>query len=272
MSVGVALRYLVPGLVLSWYALPCLACMIAGIDRGEYFDGEYYDYWMETLVGAHSGVALTMIGTLFLLGRGEWIMGKNERGFMPLWSMMLWWPFHFLNQAMIFLKRKVLKPNVPDANAILDDLFLGGWQCDNVLKRVMQKRFEDGGMLKTKPMLPAVIDLTVELPERILPGERSAYLWLPVWDGNSPNVAQLDTAVAFAKKHMSKGSPVVIHCAHGVGRSTTAMCAVLIESGKARTVDEALAIVRKSRPIARLNSLMKSSLQNWLASRQRKQK
>lgn len=55
----------------------------------------------------------------------------------------------------------------------------------------------------------------------------------------------------------------------GHGRSCTVLCAALMDEGSAETIDEALAIVRKTRPLAKLGSNQRKSLEEWLELRKR---
>ena len=106
----------------------------------------------------------------------------------------------------------------------------------------------------------AVIDLTVEFPESTITRTKS-YLSLPTWDGVPATPAQLEEAAIFASK--SEG-PVLVHCAHGRGRSTTVMCACLVKAGLFNTWEEAFEKgIKPQRPVCKLNRRMRQNLTEW---------
>ena len=206
---------------------------------------------------AYTCLVLNMFGILFVVKRGEAIMGKTATGKIPLWSLTLWWPFHVQNYALVSVVSmwRKWRHRVDYATEVSPGLYLGGLFSDQSLQTA-----------------DAVIDLTCEFSERI---ECEEYLCLPVWDGNAPSVRQLNHAVHFVKSYLSerekkrqkerKAKPpvVLVHCAFGVGRSTTVMCALMVALGLSKDVPEALKTIRKSRNIARLNGKMRRALIEW---------
>jgi len=56
-----------------------------------------------------------------------------------------------------------------------------------------------------------------------------------------------------------------VHCAHGRGRSTTAMCAALVRAGVCRDWRSAFEECRRARPCVRLNKRMRTALDAWAA-------
>ena len=71
------------------------------------------------------------------------------------------------------------------------------------------------------------------------------YLLLKTWDGVPPTAEQLETAAQFGAKARQSG-PVMVHCAHGRGRSTTVMCAVLVRAGLATSWQDAFEMCQVS--------------------------
>ncbi|WP_339440925.1 phosphatase PAP2/dual specificity phosphatase family protein [Pseudomonas proteolytica] len=90
----------------------------------------------------------------------------------------------------------------------------------------------------------AVVDLCAELP--VYPQGR-AYHALPVLDLTAPTPAQCLEA-AQAIERMREHGPLLVCCALGYSRSASAVAAWLLHSGRASTVDEAVAIIRTARP------------------------
>lgn len=92
----------------------------------------------------------------------------------------------------------------------------------------------------------AVLDLTCEFSEnRTFRG--LAYHNLPVLDLTELSVAQLREAADFISEHAGHGV-VYVHCKAGYSRSAAAVGAYLIASGRAKSVDECLSLMRSARP------------------------
>ncbi len=103
-----------------------------------------------------------------------------------------------------------------------------------------------------------VYDLTCEFPEPL--GIRSAvsYRCLPTLDARPPSVTALRQA---AQEILNADGGVYIHCANGHGRTGTLAGAVLLLGGRAKTPDEAIEMMCRSRPRLSLNSTQKRGLQ-----------
>ena len=106
----------------------------------------------------------------------------------------------------------------------------------------------------------AVVDLTTEFPERL---RSPNYCLLPVWDGTAPTMDHFRIAVAFIKTHRAAGRTIVIHCAFGVGRSTTMLIAAMLYFRICSSIDDGLKMIQRKRPCCRLNAGMRSSLEMW---------
>ncbi|MBW1245144.1 phosphatase PAP2/dual specificity phosphatase family protein [Pseudomonas tolaasii] len=89
----------------------------------------------------------------------------------------------------------------------------------------------------------AIVDLCAELP--INPQDR-AYQSIPVLDLIAPTPDECLQA-AQAIECLRANGPLLVCCALGYSRSATAVAAWLLHSGRAATVDEALAIIRTAR-------------------------
>jgi protein-tyrosine phosphatase len=76
------------------------------------------------------------------------------------------------------------------------------------------------------------------------------YCHLPTVDDTAPSLDHLREGIDFINQITSKGGKVYIHCAGGIGRAPTMAAAYLISQGL--TLDEAIALIKKSRPFIRI--------------------
>jgi protein-tyrosine phosphatase len=83
--------------------------------------------------------------------------------------------------------------------------------------------------------LRAVIDLRSEDrdDEALLAEHGIAFLHLPTPDHHALTPAMIGEGVAFARSRVERGEKVLIHCAHGIGRSATLGLCVLVAGGLA---------------------------------------
>ncbi len=95
----------------------------------------------------------------------------------------------------------------------------------------------------------AVVDLTCEFaePRAFSQNKSVACLALPALDLTAPSEAQLQQAMDFIDKHRSEGI-VYIHCKAGYSRTAAVAGAWLLSSGRARTAEEAMALLTEARP------------------------
>jgi hypothetical protein len=80
----------------------------------------------------------------------------------------------------------------------------------------------------------SIVDITNELPRL---GRSSQYLNIPSWDGTPPSPTEIQRGVEFMSKCKK---PVLVHCAHGKGRSVTVVVAFLRFSGTCKTIQDAI--------------------------------
>lgn len=76
------------------------------------------------------------------------------------------------------------------------------------------------------------------------------YCHLPTIDDAAPSLEHLAEGVAFIERVTRNGGKVYIHCAGGVGRAPTMAAAYFVAQGM--SLDEAIALIRRTRPFIRI--------------------
>jgi Dual specificity phosphatase, catalytic domain/PAP2 superfamily len=92
----------------------------------------------------------------------------------------------------------------------------------------------------------SVLDLSAEFSEA-QPFRKINYLNIPVLDLTAPTQSQLVEISEFIRNHSQNGA-VYVHCKIGYSRSAAAVAAYLLSSGKVKTAEEAIAMIRRVRP------------------------
>ncbi len=106
----------------------------------------------------------------------------------------------------------------------------------------------------------AVIDCTCELQRT---HSNPYYLNLPCWDTNPLTMEQMKAGVSFGMEHRAAGRGLLVHCAHGHGRSAMLVAAILVEAGLDRTWREAELRCKKLRPRMKINHRQAAMLDKW---------
>jgi len=224
------------------------------------------------------------IAILFKLRAGMSLIGKDRvNGTIPLWSYALFFPFHIPTYTYTYLHTKfgtMKQPHQHGHDHDADDKKSTSKKSTKVTVPVaseVQPGWWVGGCYSNQlnKQWAGVVDLTVEFPERCR-SNTLRYLCLPTWDGVPCSPEQLEKAANFcieAREEWNQlkirgevvGEPqILIHCAHGRGRSTTVMCAALVKMGLFANYEEALEKgIRPNRPCCKLNSLMRKNLAEW---------
>jgi protein-tyrosine phosphatase len=197
----------------------------------------------------YSYVLNAAIALLFKAEVGMGLIGKNaETGQIPLWSYLLYFPFHLpsiLYTRIHARNDRKKKTPVPVASEVQPGWYVGGMYADKLEKSW-------GG----------IIDLTVEFPERCFDCTES-YKLVASWDGVPPSPEKIEEAATFAVEARKKGD-VLVHCAHGRGRSTTLMCAALVKAGLFATWEDAFEKgIKPGRSVCKLNRRMRNALAEW---------
>mmetsp|Transcript_8012 Transcript_8012/g.17238 ORF Transcript_8012/g.17238 Transcript_8012/m.17238 type:complete len:266 (+) Transcript_8012:79-876(+) len=202
------------------------------------------------LIMGYSALINGVIAILFKSERGMIIIGKDKTtGRIPLWSYLVFFPFHFptliYTHVHTWAGKAIHKPPVPVATEVQPGWWVGGCYGHEL-------DMDWGG----------VVDLTVEFPESCW-SRTKAYLSAPTWDGVPLNPSGLETAASFGVKARKSGH-VMVHCAHGRGRSTTVMCACLVKAGLYDNWKDAFEKgIKPQRPVCKLNKRMRENLAAW---------
>jgi hypothetical protein len=144
-----------------------------------------------------------------------------------------------------------------------------------------------GGVVSEPEALPfdAILSLMTEAPAAVREIVRSGtveYAWFSIVDGYSFEehdeiVRRFDAAAAQIDRWLSTGKRVLVHCYAGVSRSVTAVIWYYMRY-EGKTWDEAMAIIRASRTVARSNIRFEIPLrlaagedihEDWLSERVR---
>eukprot|EP00928_Gymnodinium_smaydae_P063166 TRINITY_DN46834_c0_g1_i1.p1 TRINITY_DN46834_c0_g1~~TRINITY_DN46834_c0_g1_i1.p1 ORF type:complete len:261 (+),score=58.35 TRINITY_DN46834_c0_g1_i1:113-895(+) len=188
-----------------------------------------------------------LIAVLFKLEWGMALLGKCEKsGEVPLWSYIMFAGFHFPTWAYT----KVTGMKDKSLNIAVADEVAPGWWLGGRYAGALGKKWA------------GIVDLTCEFPEGCVGASSDAYLLLRCWDGVPPMVEQLERAADFAARQRAAGE-IIVHCAHGRGRSTTVMCACLVRAGLYKTWEEAFEGIRQKRKVVKLNKRMREVLTAW---------
>ncbi|WEJ75086.1 phosphatase PAP2/dual specificity phosphatase family protein [Pseudomonas sp. PSE14] len=137
---------------------------------------------------------------------------------------------------------------------LLAPYLLGAWinsrawtrlhpQPDEVLPGLWLGRLPGAADLAARPDL-AVLDLCAELP---CAAHSEGYASLPLLDLVAPSAEQCRTGAELIDTLRSHG-PLLVCCALGYSRSATVVAAWLLISGRAATLEDAVAQLRRARP------------------------
>ncbi len=207
-----------------------------------------------------AGYAVSIAASDLLAKRTTSLLGKRPDGSISPVRYALFLPYHIGLRTKLRLERS--GEGVPGAevarragshedpfNKIVDGLYLGGWPAN---ERLLPPRGRRG---------IAICDVTCELPRRAMLAE--AYCVVPCWDSHAPGPEAIDSAVHWVLGKLDEGYAVLVHCAHGHGRSAVITGGVLRRLGVAATVDDAGGMMKKARPLVKMNSRQLAALAEW---------
>ncbi|MFK3649550.1 phosphatase PAP2/dual specificity phosphatase family protein [Lysobacter enzymogenes] len=176
------------------------------------------------------------------------------------WALWLWWPaaslaLVALNYALLgplgFQKREDGRLSAA-ARWLFAPYLLGAWVNSRLWTRRAPQPVAvlDGVWLGRVPgrgeraRFAAVVDVCAELS---LPDAGADDAVRPMLDLVAPTPAQLRDAAEAIAQRQQRGE-VLVCCALGYSRSAAAVAAWLLRSGRAPTVEDAVAILRRARP------------------------
>jgi 1-acyl-sn-glycerol-3-phosphate acyltransferase len=162
-------------------------------------------------------------------GAGSWVFAKSK-GQLPLTTWLMLWPCLIGQRASFAWYRRQCRPY----DAVTPHVWIGRQLNDREAVQAAA-----AGVV-------AVVDLTPDFNETPI-FTRLPYLNVPTLDLTAPDPASLERAVQFVAAHAQRGI-VYVHCKIGYSRSAAVVAAFLLASGQARTVAEALAMIRHARP------------------------
>jgi len=205
-------------------------------------------YTVPALICGYSAALNGLIAVLFKMERGMGLIGKDKKtGQIPLWSKIIFFPFHIPTLIYTYIHTRMHEKTVPVASEVIPNWWVGGCYSHEI-----------------DTDWAAVIDLTVEFPETTI-NRTKGYMSVPTWDGVPASPAQLDEGANFALQAMQNHpGNILVHCAHGRGRSTTMMCACLVKAGLYSNWQEAFEKgIKPGRPVCKLNKRMREALAQW---------
>ncbi|RZI32673.1 phosphatase PAP2/dual specificity phosphatase family protein [Pseudomonas orientalis] len=192
------------------YALGALALMLLALALGG------WGLWL-----LWPAVSLGLVATNYwLLG----VEGFQKRSDGQLTSAARWLYAPYL--AAAWINSRLWTRGHPQPEPIVDNVWLG-----RIPAAGEQQPFK------------AIVDLCAELP---IDPQGRRYQCIPVLDLIAPTSAECLQAAQAIERLRSDG-PLLVCCALGYSRSATAIAAWLLHSGRAATIDHALAIIRTAR-------------------------
>jgi protein-tyrosine phosphatase len=178
-------------------------------------------------------------------GLGPVVCGKRVDGRLAWWAVLLLFPYFGLTWLAWYVQRLVSREEC--CNEVAPGLWIG--------RRVFARELPPG--------IALVVDLTAEFPEPRGVMRGRSYLSVPVLDALGPPVPVFRKLIA---EVASTSGPVFIHCAAGHGRSALVAAGVLLSREAAPDAAEAIAMVRRARPAARLNAAQRRLLESLAAT------
>ncbi len=190
-------------------------------------------------------------------GRGGRLFLKGADGVIPGWWLVGYLPFVLSRYVNVVVVRVVTRE--PAATDLGGGIVVGG--------RIMP--WDRAGVREMG--VSAVLDVCAEIPRDFgmkgdlgMPGDGGRYLAVPVLDASGPTVEQLGEGVSWALERLAEGDVVLVQCTLGHGRSATFVAGMLLATGVAETVDDAVGQMRARRGHVGLNRAQRGSLERGI--------
>lgn len=173
-------------------------------------------------------------------------LGKRSRGGLSASSWLLFGSY-------IVFGRLVMRAHIAlSGEPACQEVAPGLW---------IARRLRPGEIPQEVPRtLRRIVDLTAEFAEPRAIASEPGWRWIPILDAGVPTPSAKRKLEALAREWREAPGPVLIHCAQGHGRSAMAAAWLLVRTGRAQSVEEALAQIRSVRPGAKV----KRSQRRWL--------
>lgn len=185
--------------------------------------------WPWTAPLVWPALALTGV-TAGYLGAGPAIYGKRN-GRVPLLPRFIFAPTLFGQYLSLRYYRRQCTP----WDRALPNVLMGGLLTDSEARDLVQSG------------ATAVLDLTAEFSEQARLRELT-YQNLRLLDLTAPTQNELRGAVDFISARIAAGDTVYVHCKVGYSRTATVVGAYLMDCGRCKSLHDAIACLRETRP------------------------
>jgi protein-tyrosine phosphatase len=204
----------------AWYFLFGAVCLLAATTaRG----------WAWLL--AWPGISFIIVAAGYAR-LGPRVLGKTQEGRLPLYVLVLHWPFLLFSYILWGAQR--LWEAHPCAHRVAPGIWVGRRpHCHELPAEV-----------------DVIVDVTAEFPARSRVVGSRRYVCIPTLDGMPCDRRAFVEAI---DRLADEPQTLFIHCAQGRGRSATLAAALLIRRGLAQDVEEAEKMLLAARPSVRIS-------------------
>lgn len=178
------------------------------------------------------GLSPLALAIAYATGRAG-ILGKQPTGGRSSFARVAFAPYWLLNSLLASFAR------VAKLVAGPQEVATGLWVGPRLL----------GPDRRNVPRFAGVIDMTAEFEQVAFLRIGDGYACFPVLDGTSPSREQFVQAIRLGVELAERG-PLYVHCASGHGRSVAVLAGIMVASGRADCILNALLLIRSKRPRA----------------------
>jgi Cyclin-dependent kinase inhibitor 3 (CDKN3) len=145
---------------------------------------------------------------------------------------------------------------VLDFHWIRDDLALGARFPMELATRLAREHGVRG-----------VVDVRIECCDdaQVLGACGIELLHLPTVDGDAVALEMIERGVRWVRQHLERREAVLVHCEHGVGRSSLVAACILVDLGSKPI--EAVATLKRRRPVVAWSRVQQQRFAEWCAVR-----